>query len=331
MIITKTPYRISFFGGGTDLNQWFSENGGAVISTSIDKYCYISCRYLPKFFNHKFRFVYSQIEDVIDIDDISHPAIKGLLKYLNWTKGIELHHDGDLPARSGLGSSSSFTVGMLNALTAMQGRHISKNELAKQAIHIEQKILNENVGCQDQIAAAYGGFNKIEFYGKDSFKVSPIIIPEERLNKLQDNLLLFFTGISRFASEIEKSKIVNFNTKKNELTKMYEMVDISIDILENQTKNIDEFGYLLNEGWQYKKSLSNLVSNSEVDEIYNTALKSGALGGKLLGAGGGGFILFYAPKNYHSNIIKKLNHLIHVPFKFENLGSSVALYQPNGL
>ena len=331
MIITKTPFRISFFGGGTDLNQWFSENRGAVISTSIDKYCYISCRYLPNFFNHKFRFVYSQIEDVVDIDDISHPAIKGLLKYLNWTKGIELHHDGDLPARSGLGSSSSFTVGMLNALTAMQGMHISKNELAKQAIHIEQKILNENVGCQDQIAAAYGGFNKIEFYGENSFKVSPIIIPENRLNKLQDNLLLFFTGISRFASEIEKSKIVNFNSKKIELTKMHEMVDVSIDILVNQEKNIDDFGLLLNEGWNYKKSLSSLVSNNEVDEIYNSALKSGALGGKLLGAGGGGFILFYASKEKHKEIINKLNHLTHVPFKFENLGSTVALYQPNGL
>lgn len=331
MIITKTPYRISFFGGGTDLNQWFSENGGAVISTSIDKYCYISCRYLPKFFEHKYRFVYSQIEDVIKIDDIKHPAIKGLLNHLNWEKGIELHHDGDLPARSGLGSSSSFTVGMLNALSALQGKYISKNELAKQAIYIEQNVLNENVGCQDQIAAAYGGFNKIEFYGIDSFKVSPIIIPEARLNKLQDNLLLFFTGISRFASEIEKSKIVNFNSKKIELRKMHEMVDVSIDILVNEVKNIDDFGLLLNEGWNYKKSLSNLVSNSEVDEIYNNALKSGALGGKLLGAGGGGFILFYAPKEKHHEIKDKLNHLIHVPFKFENLGSTVALYQPNGL
>ena len=331
MIITKTPYRISFFGGGTDLNQWFKENGGAVISTSIDKYCYISCRFLPKFFDHKFRFVYSQIEDVLNIDDIKHPAIKGLLNHLNWEQGIELHHDGDLPARSGLGSSSSFTVGMLNALSALQGKYISKNELAKQAIFIEQKVLNENVGCQDQIAAAYGGFNKIEFYGEDSFKVSPIIIPDDRLNKLQDNLLLFFTGISRFASEIEKSKIVNFNTKKIELSKMHEMVDTSIDILVNQDKNIDDFGFLLNEGWQYKKSLSNLVSNNEVDTIYNSALKSGALGGKLLGAGGGGFILFYAPKENHDIIIKNLNHLIHVPFKFENLGSTVALYQPNGL
>jgi len=331
MIITKTPYRISFFGGGTDLNQWFSQNGGAVISTSIDKYCYISCRYLPKFFDHKYRFVYSQIEDVLEINDIKHPAIKGLLNHLNWKEGIELHHDGDLPARSGLGSSSSFTVGMLNALYAIRGKHISKIELAKQAIHVEQKILKENVGCQDQIAAAYGGFNKIEFYGNDSFKVFPIIISEDRLNKLQNNLLLFFTGISRFASEIEKSKIVNFNSKKIELTKMHEMVDFSIEILVNKNKDIDDFGRLLNEGWQYKKSLSNLVSNNEVDEIYETAIKAGALGGKLLGAGGGGFILFYAPQEKQAAIIKDLKHLIHVPFKFENSGSTVALFQPNGL
>jgi D-glycero-alpha-D-manno-heptose-7-phosphate kinase len=220
---------------------------------------------------------------------------------------------------------------MLNALSALKGKHISKDELAKQAIYVEQKVLNENVGCQDQIAAAYGGFNKIEFYGEDSFKVSPIIISEDRLKELQDNLLLFFTGISRFASEIEKSKIVNFNSKKIELTKMHEMVDISIDILVNQNKNINDFGYLLNEGWQYKKSLSNLVSNNEVDQIYEIAIKAGALGGKLLGAGGGGFIIFYAPQEKHAAIIKQLNHLIHVPFKFENLGSTVALYQPNGL
>lgn len=331
MIITKTPYRISFFGGGTDLNQWFKENGGAVISTSIDKYCYISCRYLPKFFEHKYRFVYSQIEDVLRIDDIKHPAIKGLLNHLNWQEGIELHHDGDLPARSGLGSSSSFTVGMLNALSALKGNHISKYELAKQAIYIEQKVLKENVGCQDQIAAAFGGFNKIEFYGEASFKVSPIIISDERLSQLQDNLLLFFTGISRFASEIEKSKIANLSSKNIELTKMHEMVDFSIDILVNRNKDIDDFGRLLNDGWYYKKSLSSIVSNNEVDDIYELAIKSGALGGKLLGAGGGGFILFYAPKSHHQNVINNLKHLIHVPFKFENSGSTVALYQPNGL
>lgn len=331
MIITKTPYRISFFGGGTDLNQWFKENGGAVISTSIDKYCYISCRYLPKFFDHNYRFVYSKIESINEISEIQHPAIKGLLEYLDWEKGIELHHDGDLPARSGLGSSSSFTVGMLNALYALRGQYISKYELAKQAIHIEQNVLKENVGSQDQIAAAYGGFNKIEFFGEKSFKVSPIIIPNERLNKLEDNLLLFFTGIFRYASEIEKSKIANFSSKHLQLKKMHEMVDNSIDILVDSSRNIDDFGLLLNEGWKHKKALSNLVSNSAVDEIYDKAIKSGAIGGKLLGAGGGGFILFYAPQDQHRKIIDNLNYLTHVTFKFENQGSTVALYQPNGL
>lgn len=331
MIITKTPYRISFFGGGTDLNHWFRDNGGCVLSTSIDKYCYITCRYLPKFFEHKYRFVYSQIEDVKEIEDIKHPAIKGILQYLNINEGIELHHDGDLPARSGLGSSSSFTVGLLNTIYALWGKHISKFDLATKAIHIEQNVLKEHVGCQDQIAAAYGGFNRIDFFGENSFTVTPIIVTQRRIDELQDNLLLFFTGISRFASEIEKSKIENFDSKKTELRKMQEMVPASINILTDMDKSLDEFGFLLNEAWEYKKSLSSKVSNSDIDEIYKNAIGSGAIGGKLLGAGGGGFILFYAPKEKHEAIKQKLGHLIHVPFRFENAGSTVALYQPNGL
>ena len=331
MIITKTPYRISFFGGGTDLNQWFKENGGAVISTTIDKYCYITCRYLPKFFNHNYRFVYSKVEEVSKIDDIEHPAIRGILNNLNWNKGIEVHHNGDLPARSGLGSSSSFTVGFLNTLAAMQGKLTSKYDLAKDAINIEQNILKENVGCQDQIAAAFGGFNKIQFYGENSFDISPIIVRPERLDFLQKNLLLFFTGISRFASDIEKSKLSNLSTKKVELTKIHEMVDISIEILQNENKSVDEFGLLLNEAWKYKKSLSEQVSNDFIDLIYKKAINAGALGGKILGAGGGGFILFYAPINKHEDIKESLSELIHIPFQFENTGSSVVLYNPNGL
>ena len=331
MIITKTPYRISFFGGGTDLNQWFKENGGAVISTTIDKYCYITCRYLPKFFNHNYRFVYSKVEEVSKIGDIEHPAIRGILNNLNWNKGIEVHHDGDLPARSGLGSSSSFTVGFLNTLAAMQGKLTSKYDLAKDAINIEQNILKENVGCQDQIAAAFGGFNKIQFYGENSFDISPIIVRPERLDFLQKNLLLFFTGVSRFASDIEKSKLSNLSTKKVELTKIHEMVDISIEILQNENKSVDEFGLLLNEAWKYKKSLSEQVSNDFIDLIYKKAINSGALGGKILGAGGGGFILFYAPINKHEDIKASLSELIHIPFQFENTGSSVVLYNPNGL
>jgi D-glycero-alpha-D-manno-heptose-7-phosphate kinase len=331
MIITKTPYRISFFGGGTDLNHWFKDNGGSVLSTSIDKYCYISCRYLPKFFEHKYRFVYSQIEDVKEIADIKHPAIKGILQYLKITEGIELHHDGDLPARSGLGSSSSFTVGLLNTIYALLGRHISKFDLASQAIHIEQNVLNECVGCQDQIAAAYGGFNRIDFSGENSFSVSPVVITKARIDQLQDNLMLFFTGISRFASEIEKTKIENFGSKKTELKKMQEMVPTAINILSNVDENIDDFGFLLNEAWQYKKSLSSMVSNPDIDNIYNLALSAGAFGGKLLGAGGGGFILFYVPKEKQDLVKERLSNFIHVSFKFENSGSTVALYQPNGL
>ena len=331
MIITKTPYRISFFGGGTDLNQWFKENGGAVISTTIDKYCYITCRYLPNFFPHNYRFVYSKVEEVTKINDIEHPAIRGILNNMNWNKGIEVHHDGDLPARSGLGSSSSFTVGFLNTLAALQGKLINKYDLAKEAIYIEQNILKENVGCQDQIAASFGGFNKIQFYGENSFNISPIIIRPERLEFLQKNLLLFFTGISRFASDIEKSKLSNLSSKKLELTKIHEMVDISIEILQNENKSVDEFGLLLNETWKYKKSLSVQVSNDFIDYIYKKAINSGALGGKILGAGGGGFILFYAPINKHEDIKAALSELIYIPFQFENTGSSVVLYNPNGL
>jgi D-glycero-alpha-D-manno-heptose-7-phosphate kinase len=331
MVITKTPYRISFFGGGTDLNQWFRENGGAVISTTIDKYCYITCRYLPKFFQHNYRFVYSKVEEVLTLNDITHPAIRGILQTLNWEEGLEMHHDGDLPARSGLGSSSTFTVGLLNTLYALQGKLTSKEELAKKAIFIEQLILKEHVGCQDQIAAAYGGFNKIEFYGENSFKVTPVIIKPDRLNNLQNNLLLFFTGISRFASDIEKSKISNFHSKKAELKKMHEMVDISIQILSDQNKNIDEFGLLLNEAWQFKKSLSDLVSNEFIDITYKKAISAGATGGKVLGAGGGGFMLFYAPGDKHESIRNALSNLMYIPFQFENSGSSIVLYNPNGL
>jgi D-glycero-alpha-D-manno-heptose-7-phosphate kinase len=331
MVITKTPYRISFFGGGTDLNHWFKDNGGSVLSTSIDKYCYISCRYLPKFFEHKFRFVYSKIEDVKEIEDIKHPAIKGILQYLELTQGIELHHDGDLPARSGLGSSSSFTVGLLNTIYALWGRHISKFDLASQAIHIEQNVLKEYVGCQDQVAAAYGGFNRIDFSGENSFNVTPIVIAKPRIDQLQNNLMLFFTGVSRFASEIEKSKIENFHAKKLELRKMQEMVPASIKVLTDPDINLDDFGYMLNDTWEYKKMLSSKVSSSEIDQIYNTAMSSGAIGGKLLGAGGGGFILFYVPQEKQETVKQNLSHLIHVPFRFENFGSTVALYQPNGL
>ncbi len=329
MIITKTPYRISFFGGGTDFPFWFREHGGAVLSASIDKYCYISCRHLPKFFEHTYRFVYSKIENITNIDDIEHPAIKGVLQWMHWNEGIEIHHDGDLPARSGLGSSSAFTVGLINALNALKGNYTGKLDLAKNAIFVEQKVIKEIVGSQDQVAVAYGGLNRIDFYNEDSFSVNPVIIPKSRLATLESHLLLFFTGFSRFASEVEESKIGNFSNRKVELSRMKEMVPEAINILTDPEKNLMEFGHLMQETWEYKKMLSSKVSSQAIDGIYDEAIKAGAIGGKILGAGGGGFILFFADPQHHPEIKRKLGHLVHVPFKFEFSGSTVALYQPD--
>jgi D-glycero-alpha-D-manno-heptose-7-phosphate kinase len=330
MVITKTPFRISFFGGGTDYPLWFRENGGSVLSTSIDKYCYISCRYLPRFFEHNYRFVYSAIETVNNISEIKHPAIKGVLEWMKWSEGIEIHHDGDLPARSGLGSSSTFTVGLINALNAMKGKLTSKYDLAKEAIYVEQEVIKETVGSQDQIAAAYGGFNRIDFFDEKSFTVTPIVIPQNRLEELESHLLLFFTGISRFASVMAKSQLENFASKKDELIRMHQMVPQAIDILSNPDVEISDFGKLLDEAWQYKQSISSKVSNSEINNLYTAARKAGAIGGKLLGAGGGGFFLIFAHPDCHTEIKKALSHLIHVPFRFEFNGSAIALYQPNG-
>jgi D-glycero-alpha-D-manno-heptose-7-phosphate kinase len=330
MIVTRTPFRISFFGGGTDYPTWFQEHGGVVIATTIDKYCYISCRYLPPFFDHKYRVVYSRIENVTEPDDIQHPAVRAVLKYMSCNRGLEIHHDGDLPARSGLGSSSSFTVGLLNALKALKGRHISNEDLAALAIHIEQKVIQENVGSQDQISASYGGFNRIEFLRNGGFLVNPIILHKDRLENFQDNLMLFFTGFSRIASEIAKSKIDNIHQRYAELSRMKEMADEAISILQGDGE-LDEFGELLDMGWQYKKSLSDRVSTVEIDQIYDAAREAGALGGKLLGAGGGGFMLFFVRPENQSRVLERLKHLIHVPFRFENSGSRVVLYQPNGL
>lgn len=330
MIVTRTPFRISFFGGGTDYPTWFQEHGGVVVATTIDKYCYISCRYLPPFFDHKYRVVYSRIENVTEPDDIQHPAVRAVLKYMSCNRGLEIHHDGDLPARSGLGSSSSFTVGLLNALKALKGRHISNEDLAALAIHIEQKVIQENVGSQDQISASYGGFNRIEFLRNGGFLVNPIILHRDRLEDFQDNLMLFFTGFSRIASEIAKSKIDNIHQRYAELSRMKEMADEAISILQGDGE-LDEFGELLDMGWQYKKSLSDRVSTLEIDQIYEAAREAGALGGKLLGAGGGGFMLFFVRPENQPRVLEQLKHLIHVPFRFENSGSRVVLYQPNGL
>lgn len=331
MIITRTPFRISFFGGGTDYPAWYQQYGGAVLATSINKYCHISCRHLPPFFEHKHRIVYSCIENVSDHKEIKHPAVREILDWNGCDKGLEIHHDGDLPARSGLGSSSSFSVGLIHALAALDGKYVSKEELAKNAIHIEQNIINEFVGSQDQISAAFGGFNRIEFKVNNSFQVSPVILTNYRSEELQKHLILFFTGITRFASDIAESKINNFSNRKTELTEMRAMVDEAIKILQSNNEPIESFGKLLHESWLYKRNLSSKVSTHRIDNLYESALNAGATGGKILGAGGGGFMLFFVKPELQQNVRECLKELVHVPFKFEDSGSRVVLYQPNGL
>lgn len=331
MIITSTPFRVSFFGGGTDYPAWYRENGGMVLATTIDKYCHISCRHLPPFFEHKHRIVYSNIENVTNIDEIQHPAVKAVLGWSNCQEGLEIHHDGDLPARTGLGSSSSFTVGLVNALAALEGRRVTKKDLAKNAIHIEQNVIKENVGSQDQLLAAYGGFNQIEFNTDDTFNVSPVILPGHRRQELESHLMLFFTGITRFASEIAKDQIDNFKNRQTELFRMKEMVDEAIDVLMNPETPLREFGELLHESWKCKRSLADNVSTPAIDAYYEKAMQIGATGGKILGAGGGGFLLFFVAPELQAKVKEGLGDLIHVPFKFENSGSRVVLYQPDGL
>jgi D-glycero-alpha-D-manno-heptose-7-phosphate kinase len=247
------------------------------------------------------------------------------------SKGLEIHHDGDLPARSGIGSSSSFTVGLINAIAALKGIHITKNEIAKQAIHIEQNIINENVGSQDQIAASYGGFNRIEFNKDNTFDVQPIILPKERIKMLEDHLMLFFTGLSRVASEIAKSKIENINYRTNELSTMKDMVNEGLAILQGPAEMLDHFGLLLGESWEYKRRLSDKVSTPRINQIYDAAISAGASGGKILGAGGGGFILLFVKPELQAQVRIRLQNLTYVPFRFENSGSRIVLYQPNGL
>ena len=322
MIISRTPFRISFFGGGTDYPEWYREHGGAVLSTTFDKYSYISCRELPPFFDHKHRIAYSKLEYVNEVKEIEHPAIRGIFNELNISKGMEIHCDADLPARSGLGSSSSFVVGMLQALKAQQGEYVSKDWLAKEAIRMEQSVLGECVGSQDQIAAAYGGFNFIEFKKGGDYVVTPIDISAERLQELNSHLLLFFTGFSRIASDIAKSKVANFVNRQDELKAIRAQVDEAMDILNNEN-DIEEFGQLLDKAWALKRNLSEKVSSNKIDEIYARAKEKGALGGKILGAGGGGFMLLFASPNKHVNIIKNLHELIHVPFCFENTGTQI--------
>ena len=331
MIISRTPFRVSFFGGGTDYPAWFKDHGGAVLATTIDKYCYISVRVLPPFFAHRYRLVYSVVENVKEVSEIQHPAARAVLQWNGNHDGLEIHHDGDLPARSGLGSSSAFTVGLINAIKALEGRLISKDELARDAIHIEQCVLREPVGSQDQISAAFGGFNRITFRPDGSFNLEPIVLPAERHDELQRHLMLFFSGISRYSSDISQTKIDNIAARSGELTAMYNMVDQAIAILRDTDTPISEFGKLLHEAWSLKKRLSDRVSTDFIDDVYLTACRAGAIGGKVLGAGGGGFVLFFVPPERQAAVREALRELIYVPFQLESAGSRIVLYSPNGL
>jgi D-glycero-alpha-D-manno-heptose-7-phosphate kinase len=329
MIISRTPHRISFFGGGTDYPSYYLENGGKVIGSAIDKYCYLNVRKLPPFFNHKHRIVYSKSENVNTLDEIQHPSVRATLKYLNVDYGISIHHDGDIPARSGMGSSSAFTAGLLNSLLALKGQYISKEDLSRETLKIEQEIIAENVGSQDQIFAAYGGFNIIEFLQNGEFMVTPMIIPAARLERFQNSLVLIYTGLSRIASEIAAEQISNTVQNTSALGQMKSLVDEAADIISNPNRQLNEFGKLLNETWQLKKSLSSRIATPEIDDLYTQALKAGATGGKLLGAGGGGFMLFFTEPERREELIASLANYLHVPFRFDFEGSKIIVYRPN--
>jgi D-glycero-alpha-D-manno-heptose-7-phosphate kinase len=322
MIITKTPYRISFFGGGSDYPEWYKKFGGSVLSTTIDKFIYISCRELPPFFEHKYRIVWSKIENVKEINQIQHSTVKKLLQYNKIKSGLEIHYDGDLPARSGMGSSSSFSVGLMCALIKFQKKNISNINLAKQAINFEQKIMKETVGSQDQVAASIGGFNKIKFLKNEKIIIKKIL--SKNLKKLNSNLLLLYTGIQRNASIIANNYVHKLsNQKEKNIRKIIEKVDLGEKIIKSG--NLDDFGELLHETWIEKKDLSSSVSNNKIDELYKICMENGAKGGKLLGAGGGGFLLIYIKNEKKKKLLNKLKNIINIPFKFSDEGCEVIL------
>jgi len=329
MIISRTPHRISFFGGGTDYPSWYLEHGGKVLGAAIDKYCYITCRELPPFFKHKHRIAYSKVETVTDIDEIVHPAVRETMRYFKIDRGLEIHHDSDIPAHSGMGSSSAFTVGLLKTLYALDGKVITREELYKQAIHIEQNLIKENVGSQDQVWAAYGGLNTIDFLQNGEIIVEPIIIKEEYLKNFENKFMLFFTGLSRHASVIAQEQIQNTHRNKNKLSQMKELADEAYKILTSGKDDFVDFGKLLDETWQLKRKLSSKITTGDIDDIYETAIKSGAVGGKLCGAGGGGFVVFYVEPENQKRVKKALNNFLHVPFKFDFSGSEIIVYKPN--
>lgn len=323
MIITKTPFRISFFGGGTDFPGFYNEYGGAVISTTFDKYCYVNVRHLPRFFDYSTELSYAKIERVTSVGSIEHPAIREAMKFLDMQE-IRLTYEADLPARSGLGTSSSFAVGMLNAFYGLKGRYADKKKLADEAIYLERTLCKESGGVQDQIAASFGGLNRINF-NEDGFTVNPIIISAERKKQLNDNLMLFFTGFSRFSSDISKVQECTMKDKTKQLLEMLSLVDEAEKILTSKS-NLKEFGKLLDYTWKLKRGITNKITNDDIDSLYARAIEIGAIGGKLLGAGGGGFLLFYVEEDKRKAIKEAMKDLLYVPFEFENSGTKVIHY-----
>jgi D-glycero-alpha-D-manno-heptose-7-phosphate kinase len=325
MIISRTPYRVSLFGGGTDYPSWFKAHGGAVLAGTIDKYCYLTVRYLPPFFEHRIRIVYSKIECCNAVEDIQHPAVRAVLSHLGVDRGIEIHHDGDLPARSGMGSSSSFTVGLLHAVHALRGEMMARKRLADEGIHIEREVLKETVGYQDQILVAHGGFNHITFLPTGEYVVRPVTTTADRIRELSGSLMLLYTGIKRTSSDIAGEYVPELANKKRQLRIMRDMVEEAVQIVTSKGP-LDDIGELLHEAWQYKRSLSPSISSPEIDAAYDTARKAGALGGKLCGAGGGGFMLLFAPPERQPDVESALPDMIRVPFHFQPAGSEILYY-----
>ncbi len=330
MIITQTPFRMSFFGGGTDMEEFFRKHSGAVLSTTFDKYCYVNVRHLPRFFNYSTELSYSKTERVTSIREIEHPAIRNAMKMLDMHE-LRLTYEADLPARSGLGTSSSFAVGMLNAFYALKGKYADKRKLANEAIYLERELCQEAGGWQDQIAASYGGFNRINFNTDGTYDVLPVIISPDRKQALNDNLMMFFTGFTRFSSDIQKANSGTKETKdekEKRLLEMLTLVDKAEHILTDKNADLDDFGRLLDHTWRLKKQTGSAVSTDNIDKLYEKGIKAGALGGKLLGAGGGGFLIFYVQPEYQKNVKEAMKDLMYIPFKFEDGGTRVIHYTP---
>lgn len=326
MIFTRTPFRMSFFGGGTDMEEFFKEHGGAVLSTTFDKYVYVNVRHLPGFFDYRNQVTYSRIERVGSVKEIEHPAVRNAMQMLDMHDLI-VNYDADLPARTGLGSSSSFAVGMLNAFYSLKGKYVGKKKLADDAIHLERGLCNEAGGWQDQIAASFGGMNRIEFSG-NGYEVHPVIIHPERKDELNKNLMMFFTGFARFSAEIQQETKQHIQDKTKQLLEMKSLVYQAEEILEDKHRDLNEFGRMLDYTWKLKRQTGSRISTDSIDDMYKKAMEAGALGGKLLGAGGGGFLVFYVEQDKQESVRKALSGFLEIPFKFENMGTEVIYYSP---